>query len=92
MGKIGLGFISGLILSACVGSVFPFKYYTLDAKSYEGNLLGPTADKDLLLSMCSPTQGDKAPCIVLFTSEFLRLKDAYIKCQIDLDDALRNRE
>lgn len=92
MGKVILGFISGLILSACVGSVFPFKYYTLDAKSYEGKLLGPTEDKDLLLSMCAPSQADKAPCIVLFTSEFLRLKDNYLKCQIDLEDALRNRE
>jgi hypothetical protein len=92
MGKIGLGFISGLILSACVSATFPFKYYTLEAKSYEGRLLGPIADKDLLLSMCSPSEADKAPCMVLFTSEFLRLKDAYLKCQVDLEAAARGLE
>ena len=93
MGKIVTGFLSGLLLSACLASnLFPFKYYALDANSYDGKLIGPTSDQDLLLKLCSPTDNNKAPCMVLFTSEFLRLKEAYMKCQIDLDAAQRGLE
>jgi hypothetical protein len=92
VGKVGLGFTVGLILSACVSANFPFKYYTLEAASYDGKLLGPHSDKDLLLAMCTPTEMDRGPCIVLFTSEFLRLKDAYLKCQVDLDAVSRGIE
>lgn len=90
MGKIVLGFFSGIMLSACLASnLFPFKYYALNANSYEGSLIGPTTDQDLLLKMCAPTEADKAPCLVMFTSDFLRLKEAHMKCQIDLDAAQR---
>jgi len=90
MGKVVLGFVSGITLSACLASnLFPFKYYALNAVSYDGTLMGPTADQDLLLKMCSPTEADKAPCMVMFTSQFLRLKEAHMKCQIDLDAAQR---
>jgi hypothetical protein len=93
MGRTVVGFAFGLILSACLGAnLFPFKYYTLEAKTYDGKLLGPTSDQDLLLSMCSPGEADKAPCMVIFTSEFLRLKDAYKKCQVDLDASQRGIE
>lgn len=92
MGKLTYGFITGLIISGCLSAEFPFKYYTLEAKSYDGKLLGPIADKDLLLSMCSPSEADKAPCLVLFTAEFLRLKDSYLKCQVDLKAAQRGFE
>lgn len=92
MGKVVSGFIAGVIISGCLSAQFPFKYYTLEAKSYEGKLLGPTSDRDLLLTLCSPSEADKAPCMVLLTSEFLRLKDAYLKCQDDLKSAQRGLE
>lgn len=91
MGKVALSFTLGLILSACIASKFPFRYYTLDADSYEGALLGPTEDQDKALRLCAPSETNKAPCLVLFTSEFLRLKESYIKCQIDLDRAQRDQ-
>lgn len=89
MGKIAFSFVFGLILSACIASKFPFRYYTLNADSYDGSLLGPTDSQDVALKMCAPTESNRAPCLVLFTSEFLRLKESYIKCQIDLDRAQR---
>jgi hypothetical protein len=90
MGKLIIAFFMGVALTACLGSAyFPFKYYALDSESYEGKLRGPTEDKDLLLSMCRPTEADKAPCLVMFASDYLRMKSEFIKCQIDLDAAQR---
>jgi len=93
MGKIILGFSFGIMLSACLASnLFPFRYYSLSANSYEGMLLGPSSDQDLLLKICAPTDADKAPCMVMLTSEFLRLKQAHAMCQISLDNAQRRCE
>ena len=85
MAKVIFAFILGVTVSACVAAQFPFHYYALDSDSYEGKLRGPTEADDLLLKMCKPTDIDKAPCMVMFTSAFLRMKENYLKCQIDLD-------
>ena len=93
MGKIAGGFLLGVALSACLASSpFPFHYYALQAASYDGKLIGPTEDKDLLFKMCSPTEADKAPCMVMFTADFMRLKEAHGKCLIDLDASQRGIE
>lgn len=92
MGRVSIGFLVGILITACVSSTFPFKYYALDANSYDGKLVGPISSQDLLLKMCSPSDADKAPCMVLFTSEFLRLKESYMKCQVDLSAAQRGHE
>jgi hypothetical protein len=84
--KMLAAFILGVTVSACVASVeFPYHYYALDADSYSGSLKGPSKTDDLLLKMCLPTDKEKAPCLVMFTSAFLRLKEAHEKCQIELD-------
>ena len=92
MGKIVVGFLLGVTISACVASTFPYKFYALEADSYNGVLKGPTTADDTVLSMCRPTDQDKAPCLVMFTSAFLRLKESYQKCQIDLKSAQENSE
>ncbi len=92
MGKIVFGAMLGVTICACVASTFPYKFYALDASSYTGTLKGPTASEDLLLTMCHPTEQDKAPCLVVFTSVFLRLKESYQKCQIDLKSAQENAQ
>ena len=93
MGKVIMGIVLGVILSSCLASSpFPFRYYALNAASYEGQLVGPTEDKDLLFSMCAPSEGDKAPCMVMLTADFMRLKESYLKCEIDLDAAQRGIE
>lgn len=90
MGRIVGGFLLGIMFSACLASSsFPFHYYALSAASYEGKLVGPSEDKDLLLSMCAPKEGDKAPCMVMLTSDFMRLKESHLKCQTDLDASQR---
>lgn len=90
MVRIAIAFLMGVTISACMANkLFPFRYYSLDAESYEGKLLGPSVDQDLLLSMCRPTDIDSAPCMVMFTSAFLRMKEAYMTCQVDLQAAQR---
>lgn len=92
MGRVVLSFILGLAISACVASTFPYKYYALDSDSYTGTLKGPTQDQDVLMSMCLPSEHDKAPCLVMFTSAFMRLKESYMKCQVDLEAAQKGAE
>lgn len=92
MGKVVFGIVLGMTISACVASSFPYKFYALDANSYEGSLKGPTDQDDILMSMCRPTEQDKAPCLVMFTSAFMRLKESYQKCQIDLKASQENAE
>lgn len=87
MGRVVIAFIFGVAISSCVASTFPYKYYVLDAESYSGSLKGPSQDQDVLMKMCSPTEQDKAPCLVMFTSAFMRLKESYMKCQTDLEAA-----
>lgn len=89
MGRIVISFFLGLSISACIASQFPYKYYVLDADSYAGQLKGPSVDQDIVLKMCQPTKDDKAPCLVMFTSAFMRLKEAHQKCLIDLDSIQR---
>lgn len=72
-------------LTACKSApIFPYKYYALDAVSYDGTLKGPTPDKDINLKECAPTADNKAPCMVLFTYDLLDLKKEYKQLQYDL--------
>ena len=90
MGKIAGGLLLGIMFSACLASSpFPFHYYALSAASYEGKLIGPTEDKDLLFKLCSPSDSDKAPCMVMLTADFMRLKETHMKCMNDLDASQR---
>lgn len=82
----------GSVLGGCATESFPYKYYALRADSYEGTLKGPDESEDLPLKMCSPTEQDQAPCLLLFTPVFLRLKENYLKCQIDLESIQRGIE
>lgn len=85
MVRVILGVLIGLTLAACrADKLFPYFYYSLDAMTYNGDLRGPVPANDLPLSGCMPTDIDKAPCTVMFTSAFLRMKEAHIKTQVDL--------
>jgi hypothetical protein len=90
MGKVIVAFFLGFTLSACVADkLFPYFYYSLDAMTYNGDLRGPKPADDLPLKVCMPTEVDKAPCTVMFTSAYLRMKEDHIKCQLDLIAAQR---
>lgn len=74
-------FIGGMLLGAtlfgCAGATFSYKYYALDADNYNGFMRGPKPVDDLPLSICMPTMQDKAPCVVLKTSDLIKLKTDY---------------
>ncbi len=63
-----------IVFVGCAGYRFPYKYYALDADHYDGHLRGPKPIDDLPLASCEPTAANKAPCITIYTDEFLRLK------------------
>lgn len=93
MGRLILGLLLGITLAACrADKLFPYFYYSLDAMTYTGDLRGPEPADDIPLKSCMPTDADKAPCMVMFTSAFLRLKEAHIKSQIDLIDCQKGRD
>lgn len=68
----------------CAG--FTFRYYGLAAAHYDGSLLGPSADKDVPFSKCAPSEADKGPCVVMFTSEFFALKQDYLNIKAALKE------
>lgn len=72
-----LGAGSMLLLTACAGVAFPYKYYGLSAVTYNGTLVGPDAGSDLTLDKCAPTKSDDAPCIVMLKPDFLLMKKDY---------------
>ena len=62
-------------LGSC--SSFPYRHYGLDAKSYEGQLLGPEPKDDLPLTVCQPDEQTKGKCIVVLAAEWFRLRQEY---------------
>jgi hypothetical protein len=74
----------GVCLFGCAGAGFPYRYYGLDAQSYDGFLRGDKPDNDLKLDECAPTSADKAPCMVMKTDALLRLKQSYQDMELKL--------
>jgi len=91
MGRLGWIFVGALAVTACGGGAasFPFRYYGLKAKSYEGRLEGATDKDDLPLSRCAPTEGNATPCQVMLSPEVQRLKTAYRNLQIENEELQR---
>jgi hypothetical protein len=75
---LGSALFGMLILNACASFGFPYKYYAMDADNYHGALRGPKPKDDLDLALCAPTESNKAPCIVMFTKDYLNLKKEYL--------------
>lgn len=72
-----VGLLAGACLVSCAGASFPYRYYALDAQSYDGFLRGDKPENDLKLSECTPTVQDKAPCVVFKTNDAIKLKLEY---------------
>lgn len=91
MGRLVYFLLGALTFTACGGAAatFPFRYYNLKARSYEGALEGATDKDDLPLSTCAPRQGNLNPCQVMLSAETQRLKVAYRNLQIELEEAQR---
>lgn len=76
----GLGF--ALLITACAGLGFNFKYYGMELASYEsGKLLGPEPAADLPISVCAPDAQVKGKCVVMLTDAFYSLKRDYLETQ-----------
>lgn len=87
------GLVFGIFLSfvfvSCVGATFPYKYYAYDVE--HKTLVGANPEDDLSDELCLSKEGSLRPCIVVFTevffqmkSDYLKTKDALIRCQKEL--------
>lgn len=73
-----------LVLGGCAAVPFSYKYYGLDAKSYDGTLLGPAVGDDLPFTICAPTPESRSPCVVFQADEFYAMKQDYLQTKQDL--------
>ena len=70
------GFLLAILLCSC--SAWTFHYYGLDGMDYsKGSLLGASVTEDLPFSVCTPTQVDKSPCIIMLAKDFYAMKQEY---------------
>ncbi len=76
----GVGLV--LAVEACATNPFPYTVYGLELGKdvSSSKLLANTSSgaPDETLSECAPTAQSEAPCIVIFESEYLQMKQAYI--------------
>lgn len=78
------GIMVGLMLTACAG--LNYKYFGLDAASYEGTLLGPSSAQDIPFSRCQPTASNKGPCVVMLSAEWFKAKEEILQLRQSLKD------
>jgi hypothetical protein len=67
--------------AASCASTFPYRWFGLDAKNYEGTLLGPKPKDDLPFSTCEPDDVTKGNCVVMLVEEFHRMRAKYVELQ-----------
>ena len=90
--NIVLLFIGAALATAC-GAVasYPYRYYVLQASSYQGKLLGAKPENDLSLTVCAPEAGKQGKCLVMLKDQYLQLKADYLDLQTKLKDCQRGR-
>lgn len=85
--QVLVGFVIGFLVVSCAGLSFGYKFYGLQVAHYDdGTLLGPKAADNLPFTVCEPTAADKAPCIVMLSAEFNRLKADYMDTKQKLNE------
>lgn len=79
----------GLLLAACAGAQFPYKYYGVNLAT--DTLQGPTPADDLgLITQCTANPSDGSPCTAMLTDAFLALKQDYINTKNELNNCQQN--
>ncbi len=86
-----LGFMTCALLFVGCAATFPYQYYGLSADNYKGRLLGPTPKEDADLIACTPNANDASPCFVMFTTQFLQMKQEYKDMQTKLKKCERGK-
>lgn len=75
-----LGFMCCALLFGCAS--FAYTTYGLDGVNYSnGKLLAAKPEGDKAFMECAPTAAIKHPCVVLFATEWFRLKQDFIDTQ-----------
>lgn len=82
------GISIGLMVTACAGVVWPYKFYHLSGNNFSGTLLGPKETDDIAFSECRPVNG-KQRCVVVFYTELQKLVTDYKQTKQALYDCQR---
>lgn len=82
--SFAFGLLFGLVLAGCAG--FQYKYYALDAASYEGALRGPEPKDDLPLTECQPDARVRGKCVVMLVDEFRAFRIDYDRIKTQLNE------
>lgn len=80
-----------IILPAC-GATFAYKFYGVDAVSYEGNLLGEKPEDDIPFARCKPDDVEKGKCVVMLKEEFFQMKADYLQTKQALIDCQKGNQ
>lgn len=79
------GLVLGFLMDGCATPAgFIYKYYGLDAVSYDGSLRGPKPATDIPLEVCSPVAATPTlpakpgQCVVMLREEFYRMKGDFL--------------
>jgi len=84
MKKLGYFLFLSALFIGCSG--LSYRWYGLEATSYEGTLLGPKAKDDLPFKVCAPTVQSKSPCIVMLQDEYFRMYQELLAARQALKD------
>lgn len=80
-----LGLVLGVVIDGCATQgAFTYKYYGVDAVSYDGSLLGPKAVNDLSFKVCEPDAQVKGKCVIMLRDEFFRMKGDFLMLEKNL--------
>lgn len=71
--SFALGMLAMALIMGCGGA--GYRYYTLELPEYDkGKLKGPEEKEDLPMEVCKPNAADHAPCFVILSDEFFKIK------------------
>jgi hypothetical protein len=80
-----LGLLFGVVLVGCVSAKFPYNFYYLDLKSYDGTLTGDKPVDDLPASTCAIGPDKEHGCVVMLKASFETMYEDYIQTKNDLN-------
>ena len=90
-GKLYLGIFLGFIFAGCAGAAFPYKFYYLDLKTFDGTLIADKEEHDMPVTVCKLDPAGDHTCVVMMKADFqslyldyLDVKDKLVACEAKL--------